>query len=149
MKDFIIQQATLNDIDDLSLLFDAYRVFYEKESDVAGAKQFLTDRMSQNESIVYICKKGGVATGFTQLYPLFSSTRMKRLWLLNDLFVGPEYRGQGMSVALIDAAKEHAVETGACGVSLETDKGNLIGNSLYVKTQFELDEDHNYYFFAT
>ena len=149
MKDFIIHQATLSDIDDLSLLFDAYRVFYEKESDVAGAKQFLSERMSRNESIVYVCRKHGLVTGFVQLYPLFSSTRMKRLWLLNDLFVAPEYRGQGMSVALIDAAKELAVGTGACGDSLETDKGNLIGNTLYVKTQFEIDEDHNYYFFAT
>ena len=149
MKDLIIQQATLSDIDDLSLLFDAYRVFYKKESDVTGAKQFLSERMSQNESIVYVCRMDGVATGFVQLYPLFSSTRMKRLWLLNDLFVSPEYSGQGMSVALIDAAKELAVETGACGVSLETDKGNLIGNTLYVKTQFEIDEDHNYYFFTT
>lgn len=149
MNDFTIQQATLNDIDALSLLFDAYRVFYKKESDVEGAKQFLTERMSRNESIVYICRKDGIVCGFTQLYPLFSSIRMKLLWLLNDLFVAPEYRGHGMSVALIDEAKKLAVETGACGVSLETDKGNLIGNTLYVKTQFELDEDHNYYFFTT
>jgi GNAT superfamily N-acetyltransferase len=148
MNDFSVQRATLADIDDLATLFDAYRVFYKKDSDIEGAHQFLLDRIRQNESVVYLCRMQGIATGFVQLYPLFSSTRMKRLWLLNDLYVSPEHRGQGMSKALIDAAKALAIETNACGLSLETDKNNLIGNHLYIKTQFELDNDHNYYFYT-
>lgn len=147
MQDYTIDKATINDIDELAFLFDAYRIFYEKESDLAGAKQFLYDRLLNNESVIYICRKDGQPAGFVQLYPLFSSTRMKRLWLLNDLFISSEYRGQGLSVGLIDMAKKLAIETNACGVSLETAKDNMIGNNLYIKTQFELDEDHNYYFF--
>lgn len=148
MTEYTLKRATLDDIKDLTMLFDAYRVFYGKESDLIGAKEFLTDRLSKNESMVYISWSEGIATGFTQLYPLFSSTRMKRMWLLNDLFVAPDYRGQGISKALIEAAKELAIETNACGVSLETAKDNVIGNNLYIKTQFELDNDHNYYFYT-
>ena len=68
-------------------------------------------------------------TGFTQLYPLFSSTRMKRYWLLNDLFVNENHRGKGHSKALIESAKELCRETKACGILLETDKTNEIGNN--------------------
>jgi GNAT superfamily N-acetyltransferase len=70
---------------------------------------------------------------------------MKRFWLLNDLYVAPEQRGKGISVALIDAAKELCSISGSCGMMLETAKSNLIGNNLYPKTGFELDEAHNYY----
>ena len=84
--------------------------------------------------------------GFVQLYPLFSSTRMKRLWLLNDLYVNPGYRGQNISVQLINRAKELVNETSACGLMLETAKSNEIGNKLYPRTDFILDEEHYYYF---
>jgi GNAT superfamily N-acetyltransferase len=79
------------------------------------------------------------------LYPLFSSTRMKRLWLLNDLFVDKEYRGKGVSKQLIAAAKELCKQTNACGLVLETAKKNIVGNDLYPKVGFSLDKEHNYY----
>ena len=83
--------------------------------------------------------------GFVQLYPLFSSTRMNRLWLLNDLFVHPESRGLGAAVALIEAAKDLCRSTRSCGIILETAKDNTIGNKLYPRTGFTRDEDHNYF----
>ena len=70
---------------------------------------------------------------------------MKRFWLLNDLFVLPEQRSKGISIELINAAKELCRTSNSCGMMLETAKTNLIGNNLYPKTGFELDEEHNYY----
>ncbi len=140
-----IRKATLKDLNQLAELFDQYRVFYEKESDIKGAKDFLTPRLEKEESIIFVAEEETLLKGFVQLYPLFSSTRMKRLWLLNDLYVNAAYRGQGISVKLIDKAKELAHETKAAGLMLETAKNNLIGNKLYPRTGFELDADHNYY----
>jgi len=84
-------------------------------------------------------------TGFTQLYPLFSSTRMKRYWLLNDLFVNENHRGKGHSKALIEKAKELCIATNACGILLETDKTNEIGNQLYPNCGFEQYTHANFY----
>jgi ribosomal protein S18 acetylase RimI-like enzyme len=70
---------------------------------------------------------------------------MKKLWLLNDLYVNPRFRGQKVSVMLLDGAKQLARETQAAGLVLETAKSNTIGNYLYVKADFVLDTDHNYY----
>lgn len=142
-----IREAAINDLNGLSKLFDDYRIFYEKESDRPGASKFLEERMLKKESVIFVSENSEhVLTGFVQLYPIFSSTRMKKLWLLNDLFVVPEFRGQQISIRLIDAAKEHAVKTKACGLMLETAKSNGIGNSLYPRTGFVLDTEFNYYY---
>ncbi len=142
----MVRLVTNTDIQLLSELFNAYRVFYGMTSDNNGAKAFLSARIKNDESVIYVSEStDSILTGFAQLYPLFSSTRMKKLWLLNDLFVHPDFRGQGYSVALIDCAKELAITTQSAGLMLETSKTNIIGNNLYLKTGFELDENHNYY----
>lgn len=141
-----IRNATLADIDPLTDLFDAYRVFYGKPSDKEHGRIFLSERFSNKESEVYVAETSDkVLIGFVQLYPLFSSTRMKRLWLLNDLYVEVAYRGQGISKMLIEKCKMLCEETQAAGLLLETAKSNLIGNNLYPATGFVLDTDHNYY----
>lgn len=149
MSTLTVTQATPDRLEELVDLFDAYRVWYRKASDKATARDFLHSRMEAEESIIYLAidSESDKAVGFTQLYPLFSSTRMKRMWLLNDLFVAPEFRGQGISKQLINKAKELARETGACGVLLETEVSNTIGNQLYPATGFEL-EKNNFYFWT-
>ena len=141
-----IVKATLEHLDQLVLLFDAYRVWYRMDSDKETAHSFLKNRIKNDESEVFLALTDeGKAVGFTQLYPIFSSTRMKPLWLLNDLYVDPDYRGEGISKLLINRAKDLARTSKAAGISLETEKSNDIGNQLYPRTGFELD-DHNFYF---
>jgi ribosomal protein S18 acetylase RimI-like enzyme len=143
---YIYREIVENDLEKVAELFDAYRIFYEKKSDLEGAKIFLSERFRNNESKIFICEnQKAEIVGFVQLYPIFSSTRMKRLWLLNDLFVNENFRGLGISVSLIGKAQELCRETNACGLILETAKSNKIGNSLYLKTGFSLDTEHNYY----
>ncbi|WP_046754903.1 GNAT family N-acetyltransferase [Kordia jejudonensis] len=132
---------------DLAQLFDAYRVFYRKTSDLSGAKAFLEERIKNKESVIYVsCDQNKTVTGFVQLYPLFSSTQMKRMWLLNDLFVATAQRGKGFSKELINAAKNHCKTSGYCGLMLETEKNNTVANKLYEVTNFELDTLHNFYY---
>lgn len=141
-----IRKATINDITELSILFDAYRVFYEKESNLKEAEIFLSERINNNESKIFIAESESKnIVGFVQLYPIFSSTRMKKLWLLNDLYVDETYRNKGISIALIDVAKKLCITSNSCGMILETEKTNVVGNKLYPKTDFKLDLEHNYY----
>ena len=140
-----IRKATLSDLIPLSELFDLYRQFYGKISDIEAGKEFLKERIKNDESEIFIALENSKMVGFVQLYPLFSSTRMKRLWLLNDLFVHPDYRGQGFSIQLIEVAKQLCIDTDACQLTLETYKLNTIGNNLYPKAGFEIDLENNYY----
>lgn len=142
-----IRKAELNDITELAHLFDLYRVFYGMSSDNHAAAAFLTHRIVNSESVVYVAEMDeGKIAGFVQLYPLFSSISMSKLWLLNDLYVMDEYRGKGISKKLIDRSKELARITHASGLMLETGKSNNIGNNLYPTTGFELNTDNNFYF---
>lgn len=144
---FTVLTAGPEDASAIAPLFDAYRVFYRQAADVGASEAFLTERMTKGESVVFKCvaPESGTVVGFTQLYPLFSSTRMARLWLLNDIYVAEEYRGRGCSKLLIRAAQRLAEETGACEVLLETERTNVVGNSLYVTSGFELDTEINLY----
>lgn len=144
-----IKRASISDLDELVGLFDQYRIFYQKETNLSGAYQFLKERIEKNESTIFLVMDDvGKARGFTQLYPYFSSTRMSRLLLLNDLYVDPDFRGKSYSKMLIQAAKEYAMENQSVGLLLETAKSNEIGNNLYPSVGFELDNDHNYYFWT-
>ncbi len=144
-----IKKIGLAELEEVAILFNAYRVFYNKPSDIESGKAFLKERIQKEESIVYGAYEGDTMVGFTQLYPLFSSVRMKRLWLLNDLFVQPTARGKGISIKLIDAAKELCRQTDACSLCLETGQDNVVGNQLYPRTGFELDEEYNHYEWTT
>lgn len=141
-----IQKATLNDLDALTELFDLYRLFYEQKSDLIGAKEFLQERLRNEESIVFIAYDEHDAIGFTQLFPSFSSVSMKRSWVLNDLYVKESARRRGVAEKLIKTAIDFAKETGAKGVLLETAEGNVNAQKLYEKIGFEKESSYFYYF---
>ena len=131
MNDFAIRRASDADIAGVAPLFDAYRSFYGQPSDVARAEAFLRERLANDESALLLAERGGEALGFTHLYPLFSSVRTARLWLLNDLFVADSARRQGVAHALLDAAAAFAREQGAAGLMLETGRDNGPARALY------------------
>ncbi|MEN7546639.1 GNAT family N-acetyltransferase [Rapidithrix thailandica] len=146
-----IIRATTDDLDHLTRLFDNYRQFYRQVSDLDGAKVFLKERITQLQSEIFIAydiSENGYqeGMGFIQLYPVFSSVSMKKLWLLNDLYVKTEYREQGVGVALLGAAKELARETGAKGLMLETECTNENAQRLYEKQGFKRNENFFYNF---
>ena len=143
---YTLIQANPNHLDDLAVLFDAYHVFYKKETDLDAAKKFLRERLANDQSVIFMVYNDSRAVGFTQLYPVFSSVNMAAVWLLNDLFVDPVYRGKKIGKQLLEAAQNHCTASGAKGVSLETEQTNVVGNKLYPIMGFEKDTEHNFYY---
>jgi len=129
---FSVRPATRSDLDALVPLFDGYRQFYGQPSDSAGACEFLAARLARHESLILLaCDERGEGLGFTQLYPLFSSVRMVRTWLLNDLFVSASARRRGVAAALLRAAADQARALGAASLSLSTALDNAPAQALY------------------
>lgn len=139
-----IKTATIDDVDIIVPLFDAYRQWYRQPSDLTIAKKFLTERLAGNESVIFIAYEGEDVAGFTQLYPIFSSIGMKRAWLLNDLFVYENHRKRGVAVALLERAKALALETGAKFLLLETASDNTTARRLYETNGWQ-QEEHIFY----
>ena len=81
--------------------------------------------------MVLVARRGAGMVGFVQLYPMFSSVRLARTWILNDLYVLPTNRRGGVARALMDAAADFARADGAAGISLETTRDNAPARALY------------------
>lgn len=141
-----IEQATLEHLSELAILFNGYRVFYKQSSDLAAATAFLENRLSQNDSIIYIAvNDNGKGLGFTQLYPTFSSVSMQQFYILNDLYVLSEMRGKGIGETLLNQAKTFAKANNLKGLALETAIDNP-AQKLYEKLGWEKSSDFYHYF---
>lgn len=135
--------ATVNEVDQIAPLFSQYRQFYKQASDLEGARKFIMDRISQQQSTIFLAieeKAEGQAVGFVQLYPSFSSVSMQRTWILNDLYVTHEARNKKIGKQLLQRAKEFAQETKAKGIRLSTARDNLIAQKLYESVGYSKEE---------
>ena len=70
---------------------------------------------------------------------------MRRTWILNDLFVAPEWRRRGIARMLMEAARELAIETGAARLTLATAKNNVRAKALYKSLGYQVDSVFDHY----
>ncbi|MEK3937071.1 GNAT family N-acetyltransferase [Sporosarcina sp. FSL W7-1349] len=140
-----IYRATTEDLEGVSHLFNSYRMFYAQTSDLGGAKSYLKERLENEDSIIFVVKNEQRYVGFTQLYPTFSSISMKTAWILNDLYVDPEVRKQGIGEMLLHRVKEYAIKTGVISISLSTAPDNYSAQRLYEKNGYEQDSQFYHY----
>lgn len=137
-----VRTATVDDLDALSDLFNQYRMFYHQPDDRGLARDFLTERMARNESIIFVVPVADGLAGFAQLYPTFSSVSGKRAWILNDLFVSPHHRRQGVAGALLARCLMHARDGGSAWLTLSTAVDNEAAQALYRRFGFAQEADY-------
>lgn len=145
----IIKQATLNELNQVSALFNDYRIFYEQPTDLKSATSFIKARIQNNESVIFYAQNAqGEYLGFVQLYPSFSSVSMQRTWILNDLYVAKSARKQGVAKQLMAQAKHHAINTHAKGIALQTAVTNHHAQALYQSLGYKKGSTFDHYFLA-
>ena len=135
-----IIRAETKHADLIAPLFDAYRQFYKAPSDLEASRQFIAERLTNGESVVFLAMDGERALGFVQLYPLFASVALQSLWLLNDIFVDPAARKQSVGEQLMKRAEEFASQTNSRGLFLRTAMDNLPAQRLYERCGWVRDE---------
>jgi ribosomal protein S18 acetylase RimI-like enzyme len=128
-----IHRAQAKDVDLIAPLFDSYRQFYQAPSDIEASRQFILERLTNDESVIFLAMEGERPLGFVQLYPLFASVALQSLWLLNDLFVDPSVRKQRVGERLMKHVEQFAFETGSRGLFLRTATDNYPAQRLYEK----------------
>lgn len=127
-----IRAAVLNDLDVLAALLDAYRQFYQQQSDLKAARHFLSQRFGLGDSFILVSEDAqGNVNGFVQLYPGLSTVGLNARWTLNDLYVAPEGRDQGAGRALMQAAADLARDHGVARLVLMTQVENERAQRLY------------------
>ena len=130
MSDVTISRATAGDIDDLVPLVELYRAFYKQPAN-DKTHQYVTDRVFNEQAVVFMARKGGNAVGFTMIYPTFSTVALAEIWLLNDLYVDESARGHGVATKLMETAEQAARDAGAARIWLRTANDNTAAQALY------------------
>lgn len=138
-------QARFEHLDEVSKLFDQYRVFYQSSSDLEAARKFLQERFYKKDSTIFVVQDDDRIVGFTQLYPSFSSVSMKRVWILNDLFVEQAWRNKGGAKLLLRAVENFARETEAVRITLATQISNTAAQALYESLGYCKEEEFYHY----
>ncbi|MBV1870345.1 MAG: GNAT family N-acetyltransferase [Gammaproteobacteria bacterium] len=136
-------------INDLLGLFDQYMVFYKQPSAPEKYKNYLLQRISNNEATIYVAYNDNkTPVGFVLNYQSFSSVSQGKTVILNDLFVCPKNRKKGIATQLIACSVALAKEVGAVRVNLATAKDNVSGQALYEKLGFIKDTAYFSYSFS-
>ena len=139
----VIQAYNLH-VDMIAPLFDAYRVFYDRNPNLERSRQFLAERIGVRDTVVFAAIENSdgedKALGFAIMYPSFNSILASPIWILNDLYVAESARRRGVAQALVEKAKTLASVTGARQLSLETGADNKPSHALYESLGFERDD---------
>lgn len=143
---YTVKRITIEQVTEVVHLFDAYRIFYNMESDRNAGESFLKQRLSNGESVIFVAYEDEVVpVGFTQLFFTFSSVSLKESLILNDLYVSEEHRKNAIGEQLLLKAQEYCNEKGFKGLALETAIDNP-AQTLYERLGWKKQDSCFHYF---
>ncbi len=128
-----IERAGIDDLERLLPLVAAYRRFYGQEHAAPQERAFVAEHLRSGRSVVFLARRedDAAAIGFVQLHRTWQTVLLGPVWILEDLFVLPEARREGVASALLEASLAFARAEGAVGLFLETARDNVAGQALY------------------
>ncbi len=137
----IIRLAAISDLEQLAILFDQYRQFYEQTPNITLAKNFIAERLDNQDSMILVAEnEKQLLIGFCQIYPSFCSVAAAKIGILYDLFVDSGGRKIGAGRALMLAAHEYAAKNNLARLDLTTAKTNHKAQALYESLGWVRDE---------
>ena len=141
-----IKIAQPDDFEKIGEVFNLYRQFYEKESNIEACRNYIYERLINNEAQIFYIENEKECMGITQLYTTFDSLELSKKIILYDLFVRSEYRNKGIGRMLMNAAKSFAEKKGVTSIELSTSINNKNAQSLYESLEYQRDtEFYDYY----
>ena len=145
---FNIIEAKSKHIEQVGELFDLYRQFYKYESNLIKSTNYIKDRITNNESIIFIAiNDNNEAIGFVELYETFGSLDLGKIIIIYDLYVKKDHRKNKIGRQLMLRSHEYAKKINAKRIQLSTATDNFIGQSLYESLGYVKDADFYTYDF--
>jgi len=88
-----------------------------------------------------MARDNGTPVGMAQLFPIFSSVALARVFILNDLFVSAAGRRKGVASQLLAAVENYAWLNKAARISLNVAISNRHGQALYEARGWHKDSE--------
>ncbi|OHX11676.1 GNAT family N-acetyltransferase [Chromobacterium sphagni] len=127
-------------------LFTSYLAFYKVSQPPEQCLDFLSERLRRRQAVAFVVSTDNRPQGFAMMYTGFSSLSLQPCWVLHDLFVAPDARGQGFGQMLAQRCQQYARDMGGGEIMLQTAHDNLDAQKLYQSQGFKLDEDFRVYY---
>ena len=143
--DIKIIKANKKHIKDISILFDLYRQFYKYKKDLNSSQNYISERILNNESIIFIALYNKKTTGFVQLYATFDSLNLNKKLVLYDLYVLTEFRKLGIGRKLMNKSKDYAIKNKYSRIELSTSINNTNAQKLYSSLDYIRDKEYYNY----
>ena len=143
--DIKIIKANKKHIKDISILFDLYRQFYKYKKDLNSSRNYISERIQNNESIIFIALNNKKTTGFVQLYATFDSLNLNKKLVLYDLYVLTEFRKLGIGRKLMNKSKDYAIRNKYSRIELSTSINNTNAQKLYSSLDYIRDKEYYNY----
>ena len=140
--DLKIIKAKEKHIEDVSILFDLYRQFYKYKKDLKNSKNYIYNRIINEESIIFICTQDEKIIGFVQLYETFDSLNLDKKLILYDLYVLEGYRKLGIGKKLMNRSKVFAMRNNFSRIELSTSIDNYNAQKLYESLDYIRDKEY-------
>ncbi|MEH7112898.1 GNAT family N-acetyltransferase [Neobacillus niacini] len=143
MNNIEIRKSQEADISKLKVLMEQYIVdFYNQPEPEENKLKGLINYLLENPSsgLQFVAEEDGEIIGFATLYFTFSTLKVKRQAILNDLFVVPNARGKKVGEKLFQTSLDYIRKNDFISMTWETAKDNFVAQSLYKKMGGELSE---------
>ena len=143
-----IKIAQPDDFEKIGEVFNLYRQFYEKESNIEACRNYIYERLINNEAQIFYIENEKECMGITQLYTTFDSLELSKKIILYDLYVRSEYRNKGIGRMLMNASKSFAEKKVVTSIELSTSINNKNAQSLYESLDYQRDTEFYDYYLA-
>ncbi|WP_102505878.1 GNAT family N-acetyltransferase [Salinivibrio kushneri] len=144
-----IAKAELNDLDALTVLFDQYQRWLAIRPPLSQTRAFTEQRLREQDTCILTASYQSYMVGFVHLTPLYSLARARRGLIINDLYVQPDSRRQGVARALISHALKEARARQAACLLLQTHQSNHAAHHLFESFGFICDVSQYYFLDVT
>jgi len=137
-----VEPISAQQLETLLPMIAAYQRFYEVEDvDEERNRAFFSRFLTPSEDGVLLgAWRGEKLVGYACLYWHFTSLVPAETVLMNDLYVDPAHRGEGIGRALIEASAQVARDRGAHHLEWATAPDNRTAQRLYDSTGAERSE---------
>jgi len=131
--DIAIQNASLDDFQDLQLLFREMFDIFREDQDVeypykASGEQYLKERI--NEGFAIVAKHNNCVVGFLtgSIEPALEFKLYEKYGFIHNMFVQDEFRNEGIGKKLIDAFVDICKEQGISYIHTDSDANQSLIN---------------------
>lgn len=129
----MIEPVSVRNLDAVLPLIAQYQAFYRvEEISTEKNRAFFAQFGEQSQlGCQFLFRNGEQAVGFATVYVSFASTIAEKVAVLNDLYVCPQARGQGVARKLIAHCQTYAQQQGAVRLQWVTALDNAPAQKLY------------------